>query len=422
MTLDLTIERPVAGGRMLARHDGRVVLVSGTIPGERVRVRVERVVRQVTWAETIEVLEASADRRDPVCDHACGGSSYAHIAYARQLAIKREVIADALHRIAKHDGAPSDVAASPEQGYRLRARLHVRNGQAGFFREGTHVLCDARATGQLSTASLDALDALVRALGSHSADVDAIILAENVAGTERVFHLEPRAAATLEALAGRHDLSPGITGLTTIARGRPIVIAGTPAITDTAAQLFGVDAPIDASVTWSRRATSFFQGNRFLIGALVRRVLDLTDSDRFVDLYAGVGLFSIALAARGASGVSVEGDWSGATDLRINASPWPSTLHVVRESVEHAVTQPLDPPPGVVILDPPRTGMSPEALSGALAWRSPKLVYVSCDPPTFARDTARILAAGYQLTSLDAFDLFPNTPHVEVVGAFVNSE
>ena len=86
------------------------------------------------------------------------------------------------------------------------------------------------------------------------------------------------------------------------------------------------------------------------------------------------------------------------------------------------MTQALDPPPDVVILDPPRTGVSPEALSGALSWRPPKLVYVSCDPPTFARDTARILATGYQLTSLDGFDLFPNTPHVEVVGAFVNAE
>ena len=99
--VDLTIERPVAGGRMLARHDGQVVFVAGTLPGERVRARIERTQRQVAWATTVEVLEASADRREPDSDPACGGRSYAHIAYARQRQLKGEIVADAFRRLGR---------------------------------------------------------------------------------------------------------------------------------------------------------------------------------------------------------------------------------------------------------------------------------------------------------------------------------
>src|SRR6188474_2050412 len=134
-SLDLDVTQPVAGGRMLARHEGQVVLVSGAIPGERVTAIVERVTRQVIWARLADVRDASPDRRDPVGDPACGGLAYACIAYDRQRALKALVIADAFRRIAGITlEAPPAVAASPETGYRLRARLHVRKGRAGFFR------------------------------------------------------------------------------------------------------------------------------------------------------------------------------------------------------------------------------------------------------------------------------------------------
>src|SRR6185312_5063630 len=147
--LELTIDRAVAGGRMLARHDGQVVLVRGAIPGERVRVRIERRQKKVLFAEVADVLTASEDRRAPACDLACGGSSYAHIGYDRQRALKAEIIGDAFRRIAKLPITPPEVLASPESGYRMRARLHASGGQVGFYREGTHTICDAGSTGQL---------------------------------------------------------------------------------------------------------------------------------------------------------------------------------------------------------------------------------------------------------------------------------
>jgi 23S rRNA (uracil1939-C5)-methyltransferase len=417
--MELTPDRPVAGGRMLARHEGRVVLVAGAIPGERVRVRVERVSRDVTFAAATDILDPSPDRRQPPGDPACGGADYAHIQYDRQLALKADIVADAFRRIGKTAlGEPVPVRPSPEQGYRVRARLHVRQRRAGFFREGTHLLCDAGATGQLLPETMTTVDGVLSAIDARLAECDAVVVSENIAATERVVHLEPRDGARLDDLARRVPLPAGVTGLTTGRHGHVTLLAGSAAVTDRAAELFGSDSPIDPATSWTRQGTSFFQGNRYLTGALVRQVLGAARGERFVDLYAGVGLFAIALASSGARGLAVEGDRSSAADLAGNAAPWPDRLRTLRAPVEDAVTMPLDPAPDFVVLDPPRTGVAPEALAGVIAWSAPRVVYVSCDPPTLARDARRLTGAGYSMTSIEAFDLFPNTAHVETVAVF----
>lgn len=404
---------------MIARHDGRVVLVAGAIPGERVRVRVERISRDVTFAVATDILDPSPDRREPPGDPACGGADYAHIQYERQLALKADIIADAFRRIGKAAlGGPVRVRPSPERGYRLRARLHVRQRRAGFFREGTHRLCDAGATGQLLPETMTAVDAVLTAIDARLAECDALVVSENIAATERVIHVEPRDGARLDDLAGRVPLAAGLTGLTTGRHGHATVLAGSRAVTDRAAQLFGGDSPIDSATAWTRQGTSFFQGNRYLTGALVRHVLEAARAERFVDLYAGVGLFAIALAASGARGLAVEGDRSSAADLAENAARWPDRLRTLRAPVEEAVAMPLDPAPDLVVLDPPRTGVAPDALTGVIAWSAPRVIYVSCDPPTLARDARHLMGAGYSLTSIEAFDLFPNTAHVETIAVF----
>ena len=133
--LELSVEKPAAGGRMIARHEGQVLLVLGAIPGERVVARVERAERRVAFAETVRVLEASHDRRDVASDPRCGGCAYAHVTYERQLALKTDVVADAFTRIGHLPlDAVVPIAASPERGSRMRARLHVQDGRAGFYR------------------------------------------------------------------------------------------------------------------------------------------------------------------------------------------------------------------------------------------------------------------------------------------------
>jgi 23S rRNA (uracil1939-C5)-methyltransferase len=168
-------------------------------------------------------------------------------------------------------------------------------------------------------------------------------------------------------------------------------------------------------------AQAFFQANRFLLAALATRVVSLVAEGPVVDLYAGVGLFSASLAACGWTAVvAVEGDAAGAADLRANADPFGAAL----QPVEMAVERYLDAHPvasdATVILDPPRTGMSKEASAAVVSQKARQLVYVSCDVATFARDTRKLLDAGYRLAHLEAFDLFPNTAHVETVAVFIS--
>jgi len=422
--LELAIERPVAGGRMLARHEGRVVFVSGAIPGERVRARVERAGKQAWFAATVEVLEASPDRRVPPCDPACGGSTFAHIQYDRQRALKQQILIDAFRRLARIDlPAPPSVAASPEHGYRLRARLHLSGGRAGYYLEGTHTLCDAASTGQLRDDSVAAVSAVIAALGPHANECQAVVVSENIPATARVIHLEPTDRARLDAIAGavaavRPGQLPGVTGVTMVVRGGLRPLWGQAAVSDRADDLFGADAPVAGGVTWTRSAQPFFQGNRYLIGSLVRGVLSAAKGDRVVDLYAGVGLFSVALAASGARVLAVEGDPFAVADLRTNAAQTDGRLTVSAVAVEDAVQKAPSDAPDVVVLDPPRTGASAKTIEGIAEWGVPTIVYVSCDPPTLARDAARLSERGYTLAALDAFDMFPNTPHVEAIATF----
>jgi 23S rRNA (uracil1939-C5)-methyltransferase len=138
-----------------------------------------------------------------------------------------------------------------------------------------------------------------------------------------------------------------------------------------------------------------------------------------VDLYAGVGLFAVCAAAAGWEGVTaVEGDPVSAADLEVNASPYAACLTVLHEPVERTLGRGRIPPDPTLIVDPPRTGISKDALDGVVATRARRIVYVSCDVATLARDAKRFLEAGYVLGTVEAFDLFPNTAHVEVLTDF----
>jgi 23S rRNA (uracil1939-C5)-methyltransferase len=416
----LQIDKPVPGGRMLARHEGQVVLVRGAIPGERVVARVERAEKRMAYAVVRDVVEASADRRPAFDDPLCGGALYSHIAYGRQLAIKSDVIRDAFTRLGKHPlEAPIEVAASPEEGYRVRARFHVHGAHAGFYREGTHQLCDAASARQLGAAAVDAVRTLAQELHRLApAAATGIAIAENLAATERAAHVELAPGSQLS----EHDLEHareaaalrGISARDTTS-GAPLM-AGSPVVED---PLADVTAGRVAEGALRRHAESFFQGNRFLIGTLVSSVVDAVPHDgEIVDLYAGVGPFSVALAGVGRAEVTaVEGDRSSGADLRENARPYAPRLVVRVARVEDYLAS-RRKPPSAIILDPPRTGVSQTAMAALIRVGAPLLVYVSCDPPTLARDARRLFDAGYRLEGLRAFDLFPNTPHVEALAVF----
>jgi tRNA/tmRNA/rRNA uracil-C5-methylase (TrmA/RlmC/RlmD family) len=168
-----------------------------------------------------------------------------------------------------------------------------------------------------------------------------------------------------------------------------------------------------------RHAESFFQGNRYLLPELVLGVADLVpDSGEALDLYAGVGVFSVALAAMGRLEVTaVEGDHASGADLRENVRAQEPRLAAHVKSVEAFLSR-RSVGAATVIVDPPRTGLSTDVMASLIRISPARLVYVSCDPPTLARDARRLLDAGYALPSLRAFDFFPNTPHVEMLALF----
>jgi tRNA/tmRNA/rRNA uracil-C5-methylase (TrmA/RlmC/RlmD family) len=417
-TIELDVERPVAGGRMLARHEGRIVLVSGAIPGERVRARIARTARHTVFADVVDVIAASPWRRTPFCDPRCGGSVYAHIVPEHQRTLKAAVVADAFRRLGGVTIGPPSMAGASEDGYRLRARLHVRGARAGFFLEDTHTLCDAAATRQLTPDAMSAVAALLAQLGDAASMVDVIVVSENVDASARVLHLELKAGARAAQIDGRVRLADGVTGVTARAGERMMALAGVPTVTDRAGALFKGEPPVPASTEWTRSGASFFQGNRFLIGDLVSHVLARVDGSRVLDLYSGVGLFAVALAAQGVTVTAIEGDAASGDDLELNAARWPSRIVVRRGSVEAVTPALASGGLDTIVLDPPRTGASAEALASIAALAAPRIVYVSCDPATLARDTKALIAAGYRLASVTGFDLFPNTAHVETVAVF----
>jgi 23S rRNA (uracil1939-C5)-methyltransferase len=417
--VSLAIEKPAAGGRMIARHEGQVVLVSGAIPGERVVARVEQVRGGVAYAATKRVESPSIDRRPDSTDGACGGNVFSHVVYERQLGLKAEIVADAFARIAKLPlEQPVPVRPSPERGYRMRARLHVRGRRIGFFREGTHDLCDASDTGQLLPATVEVLGLLQSRLGGDEArSIRELELGENVPATERAVLVEiapGTAAGEAQRLPRLFDVG-ALSGLVVTRPEAPQFVAGRghPHVSDV------LDLTVDgatARVRLRRHVAAFFQGNRFLLQPLVETVLALVPDGGLLDLYAGAGLFGVSYAALGrGTVVAVEGDRQAAADLRENAAAAGDVVRVVPHAVEEFLARSPTAGPATILVDPPRTGMSKEAAQMVVAAGAPRVVYVSCDVATLARDVRRFADTGYRLAHIEAFDLFPNTAHVESV-------
>jgi 23S rRNA (uracil1939-C5)-methyltransferase len=406
--VQLTVERPAAGGRMIARHHGAIVFVSGAIPGEVVEAEIEKVQRGTAWAITRQVHAPSPDRVEGAPDGACGGSVLAHVNYDRQRALKAAIIEDTFRRLGRITlDAPVTVTESPIDGYRMRARLHVRGGRIGFFREGSHSLCDARTTRQLRDDTMDVVAALERALSAFDRPVvGEIELSENVPAEERAVHFELVPDGDPSRLATLTNID-GLTGASCAPAHHPrtMDLWGSPAVTDRV-----------GGAALRRHARSFFQGNRFLLDALTDHVLGAIGNGAILDLYAGVGLFSVAAAAAGKGSITaVEGDPFSGADLKRNAAG-----HDIRPVIGPVERFVADAPRtfGTVIVDPPRTGLSKPAAAGVIALAAPRLIYVSCHIATLARDARLLLDAGYRIAGLRAFDLFPNTAHVETVISF----
>lgn len=418
--VEAVVEKGVYRGLGLARHEGQVVFIPRGLPGDRVRARVQSTTSGYVKAEVEERLEPGPARRPSPCPFfpPCGGCSYQELEYPAQLALKEQILRESLSRAGVAWEGEIRMSGSPEQGWRTRASFHLAEGsdgwRLGLYAEGTHRIVDLPYCLQVS----EAMNRTQRALRAAFAEraqwarrVRGVDLAESGDGRRLVAAVEtamaPAGAVSLSPLA---DAVPWLTGFG--------VIAG-----DNRQRRFHLlrGEPYVENEVGGRRLRShigsFFQGNRFLLGDLVAAVVDLTPRGGSVlDLYAGVGLFALALAEGAEAVVGVELNPIAVEDGRYNAER--AGLAQVRfhrgDALEGLASWRVNPDERIV-LDPPRTGAGAD-LVRAIATRHPAaVIYVSCDPPTLGRDLKAFAGEGYVPDAVRAFDLFPDTFHMETV-------
>lgn len=369
-----------AGGDALARDaDGRVVFVSGALPGERVRARITSSKKDFAKAVVVDVLSASPDRVAPPCPalaEGCGGCGWQHVAVDAQRRLKRSIVVDALRRLGRVPDAEALVAdgvALPADGYRTTVRLAVEDGgRLAYRRHGSH---------ELVTPD----DCLV---------------------------LHPLLAARLG------DRFPGASEVTLRCGARTGEVLVHPHPGAPSPAWFHEDV---AGRRWRISAESFFQvrpDGADALADLVVSSVDDRDVDTAVDLYAGVGLFAGVLSGSlGARVLAVEGAASAVDDAAVNLAD------VDGELIEADVAQ-WRPSPGwvgvdVVVADPSRHGLGSRGADVVAACAPDVAVLVSCDPAAFGRDVRLLHERGYAIERATTVDLFPHTTHVEVVSRFV---
>ncbi|MBL9077153.1 MAG: class I SAM-dependent RNA methyltransferase [Planctomycetes bacterium] len=404
--LELTIERLGFGGSAIARHDGLAVFVPFAAPGDRVRAEVVEHGKSFVRARLVAVLAPGPDRIAPRCRHFgdCGGCQFQHVAYAAQVAAKGEFVRDALVRTGGFDWpAPVTVHHGEPWGYRARTQLKLK-ATSGLRGDGSH--------GRLRKKER-------RAAAATASDDGPPVLGFHRAFTHETLDIAecPVLAPPLEQ--GLGDVRRAIASLPR--RDWPYQVEGACGSDGRAS--WAPDLPgmrkdlVEHEVCGFRyliEPESFFQGNRHLVQRLVEGALGDERGELAFDLYAGVGLFSLPLSRRFRRVVAVEDERRAATLGRVNVKANRcDTVTYLRATTEQFLRQNQERP-DLVLMDPPRLGAKP-ALPLLLQLRARRLVYVSCDPQTLARDLRALVDGGYTLEQVEAYDMFPQTFHVEAV-------
>ncbi|HEX4434788.1 MAG TPA: TRAM domain-containing protein [Acidimicrobiales bacterium] len=411
--LELEVGAIAAGGGCVGRApDGKVVFVRHSLPGERVRARITASTTSYLRADAVEVLTPSPDRVEALCPHAgpgrCGGCDFQHVALGAQRRLKAFRIAEQLERLA---GLKLDPAVEVEPvagdtaglGWRSRVRVAVDGrGALGFRRHRSHRLEYVKACPVASpaVAATGALGLLWRG------------------ATELEVVTGPGSGEAMVTVTPRSRSGPRLPAIDT-----GVVVAGK------VRQPPGAVHAVVAGRTYRISPGVFWQVHTGAATALLDAVMELAgpcEGAAVVDLYAGAGLFSVALAeAAGPTGsvLAIERDRRACADARHNGATFP-TLRVLEGDVTATLVGTALGRPDIVVLDPAREGAGTDVMR-ALAEHSPTLrtlIYVSCDPSSFGRDISVLLAAGWHLTGLRAFDIFPMTEHVELVAGFAPPE
>lgn len=379
--LEVKIEKIVPRGFGLAFAENLTVLVPLSAPGDTLRVRVREIKKRTAFAEIVDVLRPGPKRATPPCAlyGTCGGCDLQHLSYRAQLEAKVGIIRDSLNRLGKIDLAGDiPIVPSPNEfEYRSRARWHVDAGKQaiGYLRRNSHSVVDITACPILTPGMSSTLDYLRSTLD---------------------WNAFTNGKPEIEAVSG--------------ADGR---------ISTWSRELREASAETDIEIggeTYAYTAETFFQANRFLIDKLIETAIGGASGTTALDLYCGVGLFSLPLARRFKKVAGVEENKTAIALAKRNAEQ--AGLENVKFHAKGVAKflagcrlRGVD----LVLLDPPRAGTGKETISLIASLKPARISYVSCEPSILARDLRELIDAGYKIDSITALDMFPQTHHVETV-------
>jgi 23S rRNA (uracil1939-C5)-methyltransferase len=430
----LNIEKLIYGGDGLARlpaaspgnkdHSrGKAVFVPFVLAGEKIEAALTEEKPGFARARAEKIVEPSAHRVVPPCPHfgSCGGCHYQHANYKHQLEVKKEILRENLRRMAKIElECEIQVHASPPWNYRNRSRLQVRarpEFAAGYYKFASHELLpveECPISSPLINRGIEMLWQAGRA-GKVVEGVREVEFFVNADDTKLLIEIlcapEARRAAVrgwIEELCASMPEIAGVVAFREPQKGvqERLVAAGASELTyQTKKAAYRVSAG------------AFFQTNRFLTNELVDVVTAGRSGELAIDLYAGVGLFSTALACDIRHVVSVEMSQTSSNDLRYNL---PANGKAVQAAAEQYLTKAVSTEkPDLIIVDPPRSGLGDTTARAMANMAAPRVTYVSCDPATLARDLVPLKAAGYRVEELHLVDLFPQTYHLETVAHLI---
>ena len=423
--MEVRIEKLVYGGDGLAHHDGHTVFVPLVLPGELVEIDASARKKKFIRGRLERVMEPSAERVTAPCPHygRCGGCQYQHMPYETQLRYKAEILRETLGRIGRIQWTGTiETQASPPFGYRNRAQWKLRANQEGaagsagigYFEMGTTTLCAVTECTILSPRLADTFSRL-RQLVSRGKALSAIDEIEAFADSNDEKILLNLSAERLtdspESIAAAlRESVPNVESIL---------------IQDRRADKFHLEGP--GYLTYAAGGAqfrvghlSFFQVNRFLIDPLVDAVIGKDRGRLALDLFAGVGLFTVALTRQFERVIGVESNLAAAKDLETNLKESGGSSPSSRNATAEGFLSRWHETPDLVVVDPPRAGIETEALAHLKKILPARIHYVSCDPATLGRDLAQLVgtpeAAGpYEIESINLFDIFPQTYHMEVL-------
>ncbi|MGI8988957.1 MAG: class I SAM-dependent RNA methyltransferase [Bryobacteraceae bacterium] len=385
---EIEIEKMVYGGEGLGRREGQVVLTPFVLPGEMARVEPDRAQSGVLRAKLLNVLNASPDRVSAPCPYfgKCGGCHYQHATYERQLQIKREILIETLRRVGKI-ALPEkfEVVSAEPWAYRNRVQLHIQDRKIGYVQARSHKLCAIDRCPIGSPAINAGIQALARMIRDRR---------------------WPKFIGALELFTNEAE-----TQLNVLETAQPVARRFFEWCAEEIPTL--VPGALDYGEYRVSRG-SFFQVNRFLVQRTIDISLQGAEGETALDLYAGVGFFSLPLARRFAKVTAVESGSGAVRDLLFNAERARVPIQAETSGVDAYLSN-LESPPDFVLADPPRSGLGKHVVSRLAQLKPRAITIVACDPATLARDLAALIAAGYCFERLTLIDLFPQTFHIEAI-------